>query len=228
MNLVYLPRNEDFICQLHDESKGNKCLLTGSWKNRCAELSGFQLVHWKDIHVKCIDPPEYQFGSFITIRNGFQFVDSPQWISTGSSTQIGCFNKANFIISMFSSFDERFRAYIKKYIQCKTDRKCAISKFENNTCSILDDEFPQLLKAGGIYPGNLLVRIDLIFQYVKRMDLDEPFQLSSLDNRLLVIDRSSIDPSVHNLPRFDCILEAPTFKTDIIPRHILDRMRYDS
>ena len=59
------------------------------------------------------------------------------------------------------------------------------------------------------------------------MDLDEPFQLPSLDDRLLVIDRSSIDPSVHNLPRKYCLNEA-TFTTDIIPRHILDRMRYDS
>ena len=115
----------------------------------------------------------------------------------------------------------------EKNIQCKIDPKCAISKFENNICSILDDESPQLLKAGGNYPGNLLVRIDLIFQYVKRMDLDEPFQLPSLDDRLLVIDRSSIDPSVHNLPRKYCLNEA-TFTSDIIPRHILDRMRYDS
>ena len=64
--------------------------------DRCANLTEYNLASWKDIHVKCIDPPEYQFGSFITIRNGFQFVDSPQWISTGSSTQNGCFNKEIF------------------------------------------------------------------------------------------------------------------------------------
>ena len=51
---------------------------------------------YTDVHVQCIDPPEYQFGSFITIRNGFRFLDNPRWILTDSATQNGCFNKDNF------------------------------------------------------------------------------------------------------------------------------------
>ena len=53
-----------------------------------------------DVHVQCIDPPEYQFGSFITIQNGFRFLDNPRWVQTETkwlgSTQNGCFNKDNF------------------------------------------------------------------------------------------------------------------------------------
>lgn len=51
---------------------------------------------YKNIHVQCINPPELQFGSFITIRNGFGFLDNPSWVQTDSATQNGCFNKENF------------------------------------------------------------------------------------------------------------------------------------
>ena len=114
-----------------------------------------------------------------------------------------------------------------KILQCKTDIKCAVSKFENDVCYILNDESPQLLKADEIYPGNLLVRIDLILQYVQRMNLQERFALPSIDDRILVIESQFNDTSTYDKWTIQCE-DTKEYPSDIVPRHILDQMRFDS
>ena len=113
-----------------------------------------------------------------------------------------------------------------KSFQCKSNPKCSISKFENDECSVLDDEFPQLLEADGFYPGILLIRIDLVLQYVQRMGVQESFALASIDDRVLIID------IISKLKKELAILCDPHtekwHKTDIVSRHVLDQMRYDS
>ena len=104
-----------------------------------------------------------------------------------------------------------------------------VSKFENDVCYILDDENPQLLKADEIYSGNLLVRIDLILQYVQRMNLQERFALASIDDRLLVIEAQLNHTRTYNKMNMKCDENTKqTYDKNIVPRHILDQMRYDS
>ena len=104
-----------------------------------------------------------------------------------------------------------------------------VSKFENDVCYILDDENPQLLKADEIYSGNLLVRIDLILQYVQRMNLQERFALASIDDRLLVIEAQLNHTRTYNKMNMKCDENTKqTYDKNIVPRHTLDQMRYDS
>ena len=114
-----------------------------------------------------------------------------------------------------------------KIRKCKTDFKCAVSKFENDVCYILDDESPQLLKADEIYPGNLLVRIDLILQYVQRMNLQERFALASIDDKILVIESQFNHTATYDKWTMNCD-KTKEYNSHIVPRHILDQMRYDS
>ena len=111
--------------------------------------------------------------------------------------------------------------------QCKTDPKCSVSLFKNDVCYILDDESPQLLKADEIYPENLLVRIDLILQYVQRMNLQERFALVSIDDRILVIESQFNNTATYDKWTINCD-STKEYDSHIVPRHILDQMRYDS
>ena len=115
----------------------------------------------------------------------------------------------------------------RKFLKCKTDFKCSVSKFENDVCYNLDDENPQLLKADDIYSGDLLVRIDLILQYVQRMNLQERFALVSIDDRILVIESQFNNTATYDKWTMNCET-TKEYHSHIVPRHILDQMRFDS
>ena len=71
-----------------------------------------------------------------------------------------------------------------------------------------------------------MVRIDLILQYVQRMNLQERFALADLDDRILVIEAQLSNTENYH---FYCGANTKeTYDENIIPRHILDQMRYDS
>ena len=71
-----------------------------------------------------------------------------------------------------------------------------------------------------------MVRIDLILQYVQRMNLQERFALADLDDRIFVIEAHSSNTEDYS---FHCDANTKeTYDENIIPRHILDQMRYDS
>ena len=117
----------------------------------------------------------------------------------------------------------------RKFLKCKTDFKCSVSKFENDVCYNLDDENPQLLKADDIYSGNLLVRIDLILQYVQGINLQGRFALADLDDRILVIEAQLSNTETYSKMNMNCDENTKaTYDENIIPRHTLDQMRYDS
>ena len=117
----------------------------------------------------------------------------------------------------------------RKILKCKTDFKCAVSMFKNDVCYVLDDESPQLLKAEDIHSGNLLVRIDLILQYVQRMNLQQRFALPSLDDKILVIESQFNSTNSYDKWVIDCDTKVePEYNSHIVPRHILDQMRHDS
>ena len=84
---------------------------------RCENLTGNM---YRDIHVQCINPPELQFGSFITMQNGFRFVDNPRWIPTDSATQNGCFNKDNFQRICYFQLSESFdKIHAENFLSAK-------------------------------------------------------------------------------------------------------------
>ena len=58
------------------------------------------------------------------------------------------------------------------------------------------------------------------------MNLQERFALADLDDRILVIEAQSSNTENYS---FNCDANTKeTYNENIIPRHILDQMRYDS
>ena len=115
----------------------------------------------------------------------------------------------------------------RKVLKCKTNPKCSVSYFENDACYVLNDESPQLLNANDIHPRNMLVRIDLILQYVQRMNLQERFALASQDDSILVIESQLNNTITYDKWNMVCS-ENAEYKEKIVPRHIIDQMRHDS
>ena len=115
----------------------------------------------------------------------------------------------------------------RKILKCKTDFKCSVSMFKNDICYISIDESLQLLKANDIHPHNMLVRIDLILQYVQRMNLQERFALASQDDSILVIESQLNNTITYDKWNMVCS-ENAEYKEKIVPRHIIDQMRHDS
>lgn len=80
-----------------------------------------------------------------------------------------------------------------------------------------------------LYDVILLVRIDLVLQYVQRMNLQERFAFAGLDDRILVIEAQLNNTETYNKMNMNCDANTKeTYNENVIPRHTLDQMRYDS
>ena len=78
--------------------------------------------------------------------------------------------------------------------------------------------------------GILLVRIDLVLQYVQRMNLQEHFTLATLDDKILAIESQLNYTVTYDMMGMDCqgSVELEQYETNLVPRHIIEQMRYDS